>query len=336
MYIRVGVGFGLLLFVFMGKLPIFVPMKKSEFSFIDDIAKTFGTLPHNGFEPIGDDCTVLDMGTDALVISTDMLVEDVHFLRGASTAEEVGYKSLMVNLSDVAAMGATPTAVLLSLSLSEATQGEWVEGFMRGFYEGCQRYGVALVGGDTTASRDKVCINVVAIGRAPKANIKRRSAAKVSDIICVTGKLGASSKGLVDIMFGDLDTAAAKAHRRAQARIVDGRWLGECEAVHAMMDVSDGIASDIKHIMEQSGVGAEIELTKIPSDYDIRYATTGGEDYELLLTVAPERFDEVAEALYRATGTTLTAIGVITADGELRWLENGVPSELELRGFTHF
>ncbi|MBO7199704.1 MAG: thiamine-phosphate kinase [Alistipes sp.] len=311
-------------------------MKKSEFSFIDDIAKTFGALPHNGFEPIGDDCTVLDMGADALVISTDMLVEDVHFLRGASTAEEVGYKSLMVNLSDVAAMGATPTAVLLSLSLSEATQGEWVEGFMRGFYEGCKSYGVALVGGDTTASRDKVCINVVAIGRAPKANIKRRSAAKVSDIICVTGKLGASSKGLVDIMFGDLDTAAAKAHRRAQARIVEGRWLGECEAVHAMMDVSDGVASDIKHIMEQSGVGAEIELTKIPSDYDIRYATTGGEDYELLLTVAAERFDEVAEALYRDTGTTLTAVGVVTADRELRWLENGVPSELELRGFTHF
>lgn len=311
-------------------------MKKSEFSFIDNIAKTFGALPHNGFEPIGDDCTVLDMGTDALVISTDMLVEDVHFLRGASSPEEVGYKSLMVNLSDVAAMGATPTAVLLSLSLSETTQGEWVDGFMRGFYEGCAKYGVALVGGDTTASRDKVCINVVAIGRAPKANLKRRSAAQVGDIICVTGKLGISSKGLVDIMFGDLNTVAAKAHRRAQARIEEGRWLGECEAVHAMMDVSDGVASDIKHIMEQSGVGAEIELQNIPTDYDIRYATTGGEDYELLLTIVPDRFEEVAKTLYDATGTTLTAIGRITADNELKWLDKGVPSELELRGFTHF
>lgn len=311
-------------------------MKKSEFSFIDNIAKTFGALPHNGFEPIGDDCTVLDMGTDALVISTDMLVEDVHFLRGASSPEEVGYKSLMVNLSDVAAMGATPTAVLLSLSLSETTQGEWVDGFMRGFYEGCAKYGVALVGGDTTASRDKVCINVVAIGRAPKANLKRRSAAQVGDIICVTGKLGISSKGLVDIMFGDLNTVAAKAHRRAQARIEEGKWLGECEAVHAMMDVSDGVASDIKHIMEQSGVGAEIELQNIPTDYDIRYATTGGEDYELLLTIAPDRFEEVAKTLYDATGTTLTAIGRITADNELKWLDKGVPSELELRGFTHF
>jgi thiamine-monophosphate kinase len=265
-----------------------------------------------------------------------MLVEDVHFLRGASSPEEVGYKSLMVNISDVAAMGATPTATLLSLSLPESAQGEWAEGFMRGFYEGCSKYGVALVGGDTTASRDKICINVVAIGRAPKANIKRRSAAKVGDLICVTGKLGASSKGLVDIMFGDLNTSAAKIHRRAQARIEEGKLLGACEAVHAMMDVSDGIASDIKHIMEQSGVGAEIELCKIPTDYDIRFATTGGEDYELLLTVAHNKFDEVATALLNATGTTLTKVGRTTADNTLTWLDDGKPSELELKGFTHF
>ena len=198
-------------------------MKKSEFSFIGDIAKMFGSLPHHGFEPIGDDCTVLNMGAEALVLSTDMLIEDVHFLRGASSAEEVGYKSLMVNISDVAAMGATPVASLLSLSLPESAQGEWVEGFMRGFHEGCAKYGVALVGGDTTASRDKIAINVVAIGRAPSSNIKRRSAAKVGDVIAVTGKLGASSKGLVDIMFGDLNTSAATNHRRAQARIEEGK-----------------------------------------------------------------------------------------------------------------
>ena len=311
-------------------------MKKSEFSFIGDIASMFGTLPHHGFEPIGDDCTVLPVGDDALVMSTDMLIEDVHFLRPASSAEEVGYKSLMVNISDVAAMGATPTATLLSLSLPESAQGEWCEGFMRGFHEGCKEHGIALVGGDTTASRDRIAINVVAIGRAPQQNIKRRSAALVGDVVCVTGKLGVSSKGLVDIMFGDLNTTAAKAHRRGQARIKEGKFLGTCEAVHAMMDISDGIASDIKHIMEQSGVGAEIELSKIPTDYDIRYATTGGEDYELLLSVAPDKFEEVASALLSATGTPLTAIGRITEGNTLQWLDNGQPSELELKGFTHF
>ena len=311
-------------------------MKKSEFGFISDIATWFGSLPHSGFEPIGDDCTVLPMGDEALVMTTDMLVEDIHFLRGASSPEEVGEKSLMVNISDVAAMGATPIATLLSIALPESAQGEWAERFMRGYYDASAREGVALVGGDTTASRDKISINVVAIGRAPMANVKRRSAAKAGDIIAVTGKLGISSKGLVDIMFGDLNTEAAKVHRRGQARTAEGVWLGARGEVHAMMDISDGIGSDIKHIMEQSKVGATINLEQVPTDYDIRYATTGGEDYELLLTIEPESFDTIAQALYDATGTTLTAIGTITDTETLTWLDNGTPSDIEIRGFEHF
>lgn len=311
-------------------------MKKGEFGFIGDIATLFGSLPHHGFEPIGDDCTVVPIGDEALVMTTDMLVEDVHFLRGASSAQEVGQKSLYVNLSDVAAMGATPIATLLSIALPESAQGEWAEEFMRGYHTVAEREGVALVGGDTTASRDKIAINVVAIGRAPLANIKRRSQAKVGDAICVTGKLGISSKGLVDIMFGDLNTSAAKAHRVAQARIKEGTWLGTRSEVHAMMDISDGIASDIKHITELSGVGARIALESIPTDYDIRYATTGGEDYELLLTIEDGAYESVAEALYSATGTTLTKIGEITEGSAIEWLEDGKPTELEMKGFTHF
>ncbi|MBO5831527.1 MAG: thiamine-phosphate kinase [Alistipes sp.] len=311
-------------------------MKKSEFGFIGDIATMFGALPHHGFEPIGDDCTVLPMGDEALVMTTDMLIEDVHFLRFASSAEEVGNKSLMVNISDVAAMGAKPVATLLSIALPESAQGEWAERFMRGYHEASEREGVALVGGDTTASKDKIAINVVAIGRAPLANIKRRSDAKVGDVVAVTGKLGASSKGLVDIMFGDPNTSAAKIHRQGQARTAEGAWLGTRSEVHAMMDISDGIASDIKHIMELSKVGAEISLEKIPTDYDIRFATTGGEDYELLLTADAASFDTLADELHNATGTTLTAIGTITEGDTLSWLDNGAPTELELKGFTHF
>lgn len=311
-------------------------MKKSEFSFIGDIATLFASLPHHGFEPIGDDCTVVAMGDDALVMTTDMVVEDVHFLRAASSAEEVGQKSLHVNLSDVAAMGAKPVATLLSIALPESAQGAWAEAFMRGFHTVAEREGVALVGGDTTASRDRITINVVAIGRAPKENIKRRSAAEVGDIIAVTGRLGASSKGLVDIMFGDLDTPAARHHRTAQARTAEGLWLGTRHEVHAMMDISDGIASDIKHIMEQSNVGAEIDTALIPTDYDLRYAIGGGEDYELLLTVAKDSFEDVAKALLTATGTTLTAIGRIVDGNELRWLDRGTPTEIDIAGFTHF
>lgn len=269
-------------------------------------------------------------------MTTDMLVEDVHFLRGASTAEEVAEKSLMVNISDVAAMGATPMATLLSIALPKSAQGEWAEGFMRGYYEASKREGVALVGGDTTAAKDKIAINVVAIGRAPLSCIKRRSDAKVGDAICVTGKLGISSKGLVDIMLGDMNTEAAKAHRRGQARTAEGLWLGRRSEVHAMMDISDGIASDIKHIMEQSGVGARIFMEQIPTDYDIRYATTGGEDYELLLTLDNDSYEEIAEALYNATGTILTKIGEITLGSDVEWLDKGEPTNMELRGFTHF
>lgn len=312
-------------------------MKRTEFSFIGDIAALFSGMPHNGFEPIGDDCTVLDIGADeALVISTDMLVEDVHFLRSASAAEEVGHKSLMVNLSDVAAMGAQPIATLLSIALPESAREEWADGFMRGYAEASRRYGVALVGGDTTASKDKITINVVAIGRASRANIKRRSAARVGDVVCVTGRLGISSKGLVDIMFGDLHTAAAKAHRMAQARITEGAWLGGRESVHAMMDISDGIASDIYHIMKQSKVGAEIDIDKIPTDYDMRYALSGGEDYELLLTVDAEDVDALVAEFKTIHGVELTPIGHIVEGDALRWMRCGEPEELDLQGFRHF
>ncbi len=312
-------------------------MKKTEFSFIGDIASRFGSLPHHGFEPIGDDCTTVECGADqVMVMTTDMLVEDVHFLRSASTAEEVGMKSLAVNLSDVAAMGAQPIATMLSLALPESAQGEWAEEFMRGYHKASAEAGVALVGGDTTASPDRISINVVAIGRAPKHSIKRRRDARVGDVVCVTGKLGISSKGLVDIMFGELNTPAAKSHRRGQARIKEGVWLGTRGEVHAMMDLSDGIASDIRHIMEQSNVGAEIELKAIPTDYDIRYATTGGEDYELLLTVDAAHFTALAADFQAATGTSLTAVGRITEGSTLVWTEDGTPSDVELKGFTHF
>lgn len=324
-------------FVFESNFGYLCTMKKSEFSFIGDIAALFAALPHNGFEPIGDDCTVVECGGDeVLVMTTDLLVEDVHFLRSASSPREVGHKSLMVNISDVAAMGARPVATLLSIALPESARGEWADEFMRGYYEASAERGVALVGGDTTSSRDRITINVVAIGRVAKSNVKRRSAACVGDAICVTGRVGASSKGLVDIMFGDMNTSAAKIHRMAQARTTEGLWLGGRDEVHAMMDISDGIASDIRHIMESSSVGVEIMLERIPTDYDLRYALSGGEDYELLLTVDGSRAEQLCREFEQATSTPLTIIGRVTDSKRLVWLDNGEARELDLQGFTHF
>ena len=156
----------------------------TEFGFIDRIKDLFATLPDNGFEGIGDDCAVLPVGGgESLVFTTDMLAEGVHFLRTATSARELGRKSLAVNLSDVASMGARPIATLLSLSLPDDATGAWAEEFMQGYRELSQEFGVTLAGGDTTRSAAGITINVTAIGRAADTHIKRRSGARPGDVI---------------------------------------------------------------------------------------------------------------------------------------------------------
>ena len=156
----------------------------TEFGFIEHIRTSFATLPDNGFEGIGDDCAVLPVGTDAegreevLLFTADLLTEGVHFLRRATPARELGRKALAVNLSDIAAMGGRPVATLLSIALPRDAAGTWAEEFMAGYRELSERYATALVGGDTTRSESGITINVTAIGRAPAAHVKRRSAAR--------------------------------------------------------------------------------------------------------------------------------------------------------------
>lgn len=165
----------------------------TEFGFIDRIKDLFATLPDNGFEGIGDDCAVLPVGGgESLVFTTDMLAEGVHFLRAATSSRELGRKSLAVNLSDVASMGARPVATLLSLSLPDDATGAWAEEFMQGYRELSQEFGVTLAGGDTTRSAAGITINVTAIGRAADTHIKRRSGAHPGDVIFTAGALGAS------------------------------------------------------------------------------------------------------------------------------------------------
>lgn len=310
----------------------------TEFELIGKIAAQFSRNELNGWEGIGDDCAVLPISDGrSLVISTDMLVEDIHFLRYAASPYEIGYKSLAVNISDVCAMGARPTAALLSLSLPEDVMQGWVTEFMGAFTSICKGCGIALVGGDTTASADRITINVTIIGETSPQNIKRRSAARVGDLIVVNDKLGASGVGLRDILDGRYDTAEAKIHKMPQIMIAEALWLGEHEEVHAMMDISDGVASDIRHIMEQSNLGAEIELERIPTDYDIRTALCAGEDYKLLMTVDSDCFDRLSKAYYTEFGERLYAIGRMTEnDGVLRWLQNGKTADDDFRGFVHY
>ena len=284
-----------------------------EFDFIADIRKMFARVPNNNFEGIGDDCAVLPMGDEVLVFTSDMLNEGVHFLADKSTAYQIGYKSLMVNISDVVAMGAKPVATLLSLALPEERFGEWSADFMRGYHAASKKYGVKLVGGDTTKSESGVCVNVTAIGRAPQANVKRRSSAKVGDIVMVTGKLGGSAVGLRDVLSGKLTTRNAKIHLMPEARVKEGMWLGEQPEVRAMMDISDGIASDLQHILDESKKSVVVVEKSIPiaKAATLADALCGGEDYELLLTVDRRKADELAQRFEAKFGKPLYNIGKI-------------------------
>lgn len=307
-----------------------------EFGFIEQIVKLCENLPSNGFEGIGDDCAVLPIdGERSLLFSSDMLVEGVHFLRKATSPFDLGAKSLTVNLSDIAAMGGRPTATLLSLSIPKELNEGWIEEFMEGYTHCAERYGVALIGGDTTASTNDLVINITVIGVAESVNIKRRSAAAAGDKIYVTGKLGASGAGLRDILDGRYETPNAMLHKRPTPRVEEGEWLGGRVEVGAMMDISDGVASDLRHIMSCSGVGAAVELDAIPTDVELKDALCAGEDYELLLTVRGD--ERVFEREYfEKFGVRPYNIGEITEGNKLQWLNGGVEQEREFMGFTHY
>ena len=263
----------------------------TEFGFIASIKTLFAPLPDNGFEGIGDDCSVLSVGGgESLVFTADLLTEGVHFLRTATSPRELGRKSLAVNLRDVAAMGARPVATLLSIAHQADAANAWAAEFMLGYRELSVEFGVTLAGGDTTRSLSGLTINVSAIGRAADAHLKRRSDARPGDVIFTAGELGTSGAGLQDILAGRCDTPAAAVHRNPQPQVAEGIWLGSRPEVRAMMDLSDGLASDLKHILDRSGVGAEVAVEQIPAapGADVRMAACSGEDYKLLLTAAPE------------------------------------------------
>lgn len=313
----------------------------TEFGLIEAIRKGCEVLPDNGFEGIGDDCALLPIGGgEVLAYTADLVVERIHFLREAATPEEVAHKTLHVNLSDVAAMGLRPVATLLSSALPrEVMQSEWVTRFMTAYLAASEEAGVALIGGDTTASERDIVFNVTAIGRGPENRVKRRRDARAGDVICVCGELGASGAGLRDILAGRCNTPLAQRHKLPTAQIREGVWLGKEPAVHAMMDLSDGPAGDLKHILKASQVGAEVELSQIPvaAGADLETALCGGEEYKLLITVEPEAFDRVAAAYFKEFGTPLYPIGRITSESEkLLWLRHSEPVKENWQGFRHY
>ena len=319
-----------------------ITINTGEFGFIDKIRQQFD-IPEDMFG-IGDDCAIMPSGEGELLFSTDMLMEGVHFLRNAASPEDIGWKSLAVNLSDIAAMGGTPVATFLSIALPKNTQGEWAERFIDGYAKISRRFNVPLLGGDTTSSLRDIVINVGVIGRSPYGKSIKRSGASAGHSIYVTGNLGDSAGGLEAILNNWENSLEVKSliesHIKPIPRIKEGQALMSTGMLGAMMDISDGIASDLRHILKASGVGAKVHLDRLPISDNLRWAclkygknayelaTGGGEDYELLFT-APAGIEKLVDfPIYK--------IGEIVAGNTLTWMESGKAVCFDIEGFNHF
>jgi thiamine-monophosphate kinase len=283
-----------------------------------------------------------------------MLVEGVHFVRDKIPPSRLGRKALMVNLSDIAAMGGMPRGCFLSLSLPAEIEINWVDAFIEGLIENAKEMNCPLLGGDTTRSPSNVVINIAVVGEAPRDKIKRRSGGRVGDVLAVTGYLGDSGGGLRLLLenrstFSDDDRALLDAHFAPRAHLEEGRWLAGREEVRAMMDVSDGLDSDVRRMMDQSGIaGARIELDMLPVSESLRraaaaygwsidaLAATAGEDYCLLCAIAAEQFDTLAADFAQKFGRPLYRVGELLDREGVYYMRRDQSITLDHRGFDHF
>lgn len=325
-----------------------------EFGFIDRFSGSFKELVTKNLTGIGDDCAILPMNDDEdLLVTTDLLMEDVHFLRSAITPEQLGYKSVAVNLSDIAAMGGTPIGTFLSIAIPPDMDVEYLDKLMDGYHTISQKYQVPLLGGDTTKSVKHLAINVCVLGTIKKGQARMRSMAQTGDMVCVTGRLGDSAGGLQVILDGlnqsEDHNYLLERHHQPEPRLPEGAFLAANGGVHAIMDISDGIASDLKHILKASARSARVDLDQLPLSDELKrvsqtqgwkideLASGGGEDYELLFTVAADRVETLQNAFTSQFGKSFTVIGQIEeGEPQIQWLRNGCAVEFSKGGFNHF
>lgn len=323
-----------------------------EFGLIRRFTPLFSEGIPKGVEGIGNDCAVIPSGDQrSLLVTTDLLVENTHFIKYLISADELGFKSLSVNLSDIAAMGGTPRYAFLSVALPVETPIKWIDDFMDSFAKLCEETGVLLLGGDTTRG-ELVAVNVLIIGEIETANIKRRTQAIAGDVICCTGYLGDSGGGLQIVLEGLPQEGVAKdlikAHYRPHPQLEEGAWLARQPGVHAMMDISDGVASDILRVMEQSLCGAHIEVERLPISDSLKKASakfgwkaedlalSGGEDYCLMVTVDPKYYTELEQAFFNQFHRPLHQIGTILPGTDVLYTFNKETYTPAGSGFDHF
>lgn len=324
----------------------------SEFGFIDRIKKGCLNRKSGVMVGIGDDCAVLK-STDgsAILLTTDMLVENVHFRCDRTTPFLLGRKSLAVNISDIAAMGGNPKEALIAIAIPEETEIEFLDGLYDGIKSMAAEYDINLLGGDTVSSPKNLVISISLMGEAAEDEVLYRSGATVGGVIFITGTVGSSAAGL-DVaiknrQFDEKDLLLA-AHFDPVPHVKAGRIIAVSKAANSLIDVSDGVVSDLGHICDESGVGAIIELAKLPvtdplREYCKKYnlsleelALHGGEDYVLLGT-APEKSVRTLERALKSDGCNFSPIGRITKDKGIRVQhEDGSVREVNNSGFDHF
>ena len=284
---------------------------------------------------VGDDCAVLDLGVPGryVLFKTDAVVEGIHFTDSA-TPEQIGHKALARVLSDFAAMAGTPTAVVITLALPPEFDVARVEGIYAGWNELARRHDVAIVGGETTTNPERMLISIAALGTVEKERCVRRAGAQPGDGIFVTGELGGSLAGR---------------HLEFTPRLAEGRWLAEHFPIHAMIDLSDGLAGDLRHLLVAGGVGAELLQRAVPVSRAAKTrareggkpalvaALTDGEDFELLFTAASRDAVRLLDAWRKQfPDVPLTCIGRITAEPGLRMRDERGVQTFEEHGYVHF
>jgi thiamine-monophosphate kinase len=325
-----------------------------EFGLIKHFAPLFMQNLPIGVEGIGDDCAIIPYQLDkSLIVTTDLLIENVHFLRSKISPEDLGHKSLAVNLSDIAAMGGTPLYAFLSIAFPPDIEIPWVDRFFNGLDKLAKKEQVLLLGGDTISSPSQIIINILVLGEIKTEHIKRRTQALPGDFICCTGYLGNSGAGLKVLLenlpLNETTNFLIHEHHHPSPHLRQGKWLATQPAVHAMIDVSDGIDSDIHRIMEQSHCGAEIDLDRLPISKELLQATkqfnwnaqelaaTSGEDYCLLITVDPQGYEKLNQEYQSIFQYPLFQIGRVTEQVNLLsyYLKNQ-SIHLQQKGFDHF
>ena len=326
-----------------------------EFGFIKKISQGCLIRPSSIVKAIGDDAAAFTTDPQQIsLITTDLLVERIHFLRSAITGFDLGYKSLAVNLSDIAAMGGTAREAFVSIAIPPDCPLDYLEALYGGMKNLAAKFHVNILGGDTTRSKDDLIINVAVYGMVAREEMLCRNAAKPGDIIFSTGFLGDSKAGLHLILNNIPPNSAEliglrKAHILPEPQLREGRFLACRPAVHAAIDTSDGLSSDLGHIANESGVGATLYSENLPiSDFlnqfcrqfdgdPVDYALSGGEDYTLLCTIEPDEADIIAEQFKKEFMRPLFRIGEITRSKKLEVLHpDGTFKRIIPTGWDHF